>query len=211
MFMKRKLRLHNGREVIGSVDDFEDIDFETIRYTISWLCSEKIRKDDIDQDFEYFDTSALFGALGIGLVLTVIILLAIAVILTPESKSTPMLTESSTTVQESETTVQESETAPASNTEPTPQAPLVKKIAHSCPALLKEPLPLLAIDAEGKAVYLVQKVLNHLRIAAPVKADGLFKKDTRLAVLRLQQQYGLKVDGMVGDETWTLIKHMFPC
>ena len=38
------------------------------------------------------------------------------------------------------------------------------------------------------------------------KADGVFGKDTKEAVIRLQKDYNLKQDGIVGPQTWAVIK-----
>ena len=38
------------------------------------------------------------------------------------------------------------------------------------------------------------------------KADGVFGKDTKEAVIRLQKDYNLKQDGIIGAQTWTVIK-----
>ncbi len=38
------------------------------------------------------------------------------------------------------------------------------------------------------------------------KADGIFGKDTKEAVIRLQKDYNLKPDGIIGPQTWAVIK-----
>ena len=38
------------------------------------------------------------------------------------------------------------------------------------------------------------------------KADGIFGKDTKEAVIRLQKDYNLKQDGIIGPMTWVVIK-----
>lgn len=38
------------------------------------------------------------------------------------------------------------------------------------------------------------------------KADGIFGKETKAAVIRLQKDYGLKQDGIIGKYTWQKIK-----
>ncbi len=40
------------------------------------------------------------------------------------------------------------------------------------------------------------------------KADGLFGKDTKAAVIKLQKDYNLKQDGIIGPATWTIIKSL---
>ena len=40
------------------------------------------------------------------------------------------------------------------------------------------------------------------------KADGIFGADTKEAVLRLQKDYNLKADGIIGPRTWAIIKEL---
>jgi len=39
-------------------------------------------------------------------------------------------------------------------------------------------------------------------------ADGIFGKDTKEAVIRVQKDYNLKQDGIIGPQTWTVIKSL---
>lgn len=212
MFMKRKLRLHNGREVIGSISEFEDIDFDMIRYKYGFFASEKIRKDDIDQDIEFFDTGELLGAVVIGSILVMMIVLAAIAVLTPKlNANQPPTTPTTQPVTVMESSVE------SKSTLITPAPPKLPQVARVCHDLLKKPLPELTLYSKGKTVYLVQKVLNqlnqlgYLKLTSPIEANGVFTEETRQAVLHLQKLYGLEVDGIVGDQTWQLIKKMFPC
>ena len=52
------------------------------------------------------------------------------------------------------------------------------------------------------AIYVKQLQLRLQDLGAHVIADGLFDLDTETAVRKFQQQHGLTVDGIVGDQTW---------
>jgi peptidoglycan hydrolase-like protein with peptidoglycan-binding domain len=53
----------------------------------------------------------------------------------------------------------------------------------------------------GDSVSDLQRRLNHLHFKVVGTADGTFGKNTELAVVRLQNGYGLKQDGLVGPIT----------
>ncbi len=61
--------------------------------------------------------------------------------------------------------------------------------------------PVLARGASGRAVATVQAMLA-AALAMPLVADGEYGLQTAALVCLLQRSLGLKVDGMVGPETW---------
>lgn len=64
-------------------------------------------------------------------------------------------------------------------------------------------VPYLSQGSHGAEVAKVQRAL-HLR------ANGMFTKGTRRAVIHFQRHDGLLVDGIVGPETWDALFHIAP-
>ena len=60
--------------------------------------------------------------------------------------------------------------------------------------------PMLALGSGGSAVRELQEALN--RHGYGLAVDGVFGNKTRAAVRDYQKQKGLKLDGIVGEETW---------
>ena len=70
--------------------------------------------------------------------------------------------------------------------------------------LIKEGFPILKYKSpDKKNVTLLQSILIYLDYDLGNHGiDGVFGKDTLAAVKKFQEQYNLKVDGIVGKETW---------
>lgn len=60
-------------------------------------------------------------------------------------------------------------------------------------------MPMLMFGSKGVAVKFIQEVLKSIPV------DGDFGHVTRCAVMEYQENKGIKVDGVVGKETWTAI------
>lgn len=60
-------------------------------------------------------------------------------------------------------------------------------------------------DADGWVEYM-QQLLNHHAGTTIVAEDGNFDPDTHAAVLHLQQQYNVLEDGVVGNQTWAVLR-----
>ena len=58
--------------------------------------------------------------------------------------------------------------------------------------------------SRGEDVFHLQTRLSALGYD-PGKPDGIFGEKTRTAVIRFQQDKGLKPDGIVGEKTWNAI------
>ncbi len=56
----------------------------------------------------------------------------------------------------------------------------------------------------GRSVAELQGMLN--KQGYPTQADGIFGQQTYIAVCKLQQKCGLTVDGVVGKDTWNIIR-----
>lgn len=67
-----------------------------------------------------------------------------------------------------------------------------------------EQLATIRKGSDGGGVYLLQKLL--ILNASPIKADGNFGPATESAVKAYQQTHNLKVDGIVGKNTWRALK-----
>jgi peptidoglycan hydrolase-like protein with peptidoglycan-binding domain len=66
--------------------------------------------------------------------------------------------------------------------------------------------PLLRRGSKGAAVVEAQKKLMEiLRRNFRAGADGDFGPETETAVREVQAQFGLAVDGIIGNDTWTLL------
>ncbi len=58
----------------------------------------------------------------------------------------------------------------------------------------------------SSCVGYIQQLLNYFRGSnPPIAVDNGFGQQTRTAVIHLQQAFGLKVDGVVGPQTWNII------
>jgi len=64
--------------------------------------------------------------------------------------------------------------------------------------------PLLRRGSRGEAVTYLQEYLNGLGFG-PLAVDGIFGSATEKSVKKLQANYGLTVDGIVGSQTWSTI------
>ncbi len=69
------------------------------------------------------------------------------------------------------------------------------------------------LNSEGPGVYVIQQYLDFIAqfvpsITAPT-ADGVFKEDTRNAVIAFQREYGLSPDGIVGRATWEKLTEIY--
>jgi predicted ABC-type ATPase len=56
------------------------------------------------------------------------------------------------------------------------------------------------MGSAGESVLLAQRMMN--RLGFPVKTDGQFGPKTQAAVRAFQKKQGIKVDGVVGPQTW---------
>jgi peptidoglycan hydrolase-like protein with peptidoglycan-binding domain len=66
--------------------------------------------------------------------------------------------------------------------------------------------PLLQIGSRGDAVKEAQqKLMEVLQRSLRTGADGIFGSDTLAAVREVQQRFGLRVDGIIGKDTWTAL------
>jgi peptidoglycan hydrolase-like protein with peptidoglycan-binding domain len=63
--------------------------------------------------------------------------------------------------------------------------------------------PVLLDGKQGSRVLVLQRLLN--ATGAGLEADGIFGPNTDAAVRTFQQNNGLSVDGIVGDETWPVL------
>lgn len=67
--------------------------------------------------------------------------------------------------------------------------------------------PILHHGSRGEAVIRLQNRLNNLGFHLVV--DGIFGQKTEVAVQQYQIDYQLKVDGVVGLQTWKALFHEF--
>lgn len=66
--------------------------------------------------------------------------------------------------------------------------------------------PMLQKGARGKYVVEAQdRLMQILARSIPGGADGIFGSNTEMAVREVQAQFGLRVDGIIGKDTWTLL------
>jgi hypothetical protein len=66
----------------------------------------------------------------------------------------------------------------------------------------KEPkMPTLRKGSKGTVVEKLQELLN-TKLGIELKVDGVFGSRTKKAVRNYQKKFGLKVDGVVGPQTW---------
>jgi peptidoglycan hydrolase-like protein with peptidoglycan-binding domain len=66
-----------------------------------------------------------------------------------------------------------------------------------------EPATPLRLGSRGRAVAAVQRALR-------IHISGRFTRATRRAVIRFQHRHHLKVDGIVGPQTWDALFHLRP-
>lgn len=67
--------------------------------------------------------------------------------------------------------------------------------------------PVLKLGSRGEAVKRLQRRLNDFGLGLIV--DGIFGPATEAAVKQYQRDNRLKVDGIVGPETWNSLLHEF--
>ena len=67
-----------------------------------------------------------------------------------------------------------------------------------------EPRPILRCGRRGEAVAYLQQYLNSI-VFDSLAVDGIFGLATEKSVKKLQADYGLTVDGIVGQQTWRAI------
>ena len=65
--------------------------------------------------------------------------------------------------------------------------------------------PTVSLGSTGEDVKDLQVVLNATVADNSLVVDGVFGNLTKEAVMAFQKQYGLTIDGIVGDETWAVI------
>ena len=88
---------------------------------------------------------------------------------------------------------------PAAST--TPDAPAAQPAAPAQPATTN--YGTVRPGARGQAVTALQQAL--IRHGYKLTADGIYGRATRQAVRAFQQKHKLKVDGIVGSQTWALL------
>ncbi len=67
-------------------------------------------------------------------------------------------------------------------------------------------LPLLKMGQTGNDVIYLQSRLNF--VGSSLKTDGIFGSKTEAAVKQFQRENNLKVDGIVGPNTWSVLLQM---
>ncbi|MDJ0798717.1 MAG: peptidoglycan-binding protein [Calothrix sp. MO_167.B12] len=65
--------------------------------------------------------------------------------------------------------------------------------------------PTLTLGSTGEDVKDLQTVLNATVAYNSLVVDGVFGNLTKEAVMAFQKQYGLTIDGIVGDQTWAVV------
>ena len=70
-------------------------------------------------------------------------------------------------------------------------------VALVCPLTIRE-------GAQGSVVKLLQSDLNQI-LPVLLTVDGIFGPKTKAAVIQLQEDNGLRVDGIVGPQTWHVL------
>lgn len=71
---------------------------------------------------------------------------------------------------------------------------------------MEDKLPMLKKGSKGSYVTLLQtKLMNRGYKLPKYGADGSFGNETLTAVKQFQQDWGLKVDGIVGEATWKML------
>lgn len=79
-------------------------------------------------------------------------------------------------------------------------------MAHPEDATLLQDQPVLRKGDRGDEVKLLQEALISAGYpCGDAKADGVFGKDTRTAVMELQRDAGIERDGVVGEQTWAAL------
>ncbi|MGD1806861.1 peptidoglycan-binding domain-containing protein [Dapis sp. BLCC M126] len=62
-----------------------------------------------------------------------------------------------------------------------------------------------SLDSTGQDVKDLQVVLNATVADNSLVVDGVFGNLTKEAVMALQKEYGLTIDGIVGSQTWAVV------
>ena len=75
---------------------------------------------------------------------------------------------------------------------------------------LEPRIPTLKRGTSGGHVVLLQRMLAHYLSDESIKADGEFGPATEGAVRRFQKTRGLRVDGIVGSQTWQQLRGTGP-
>ena len=65
--------------------------------------------------------------------------------------------------------------------------------------------PTVSLGSTGEDVKNLQVVLNATVADNSLVVDGVFGNLTEEAVMAFQKQYGLTIDGIVGDQTWAVV------
>ncbi len=65
--------------------------------------------------------------------------------------------------------------------------------------------PTVSVGSTGEDVKDLQVVLNATVADNSLVVDGVFGNLTEEAVMAFQKQYGLTIDGIVGDQTWAVV------
>lgn len=74
---------------------------------------------------------------------------------------------------------------------------------RASPAACTSGYPLIKLGSKNNYVMILQDALNNM--GRPLSIDGVFGNNTKSAVINFQRYYGLKVDGIVGCNTWKKI------
>lgn len=65
-------------------------------------------------------------------------------------------------------------------------------------------MPMFSYGSKGEEIRKLQTALN--RAGSSLKIDGHFGTKTKQAVCNFQEDHGLKVDGIVGNDTWDALQ-----
>ena len=65
--------------------------------------------------------------------------------------------------------------------------------------------PTVSLGSTGQDVKDLQVVLNATVADNSLVVDGVFGNLTKEAVMAFQKEYGLTIDGIVGDQTWAVV------
>ncbi|MBQ3151591.1 MAG: peptidoglycan-binding protein [Clostridia bacterium] len=85
--------------------------------------------------------------------------------------------------------------------------------APTAPNIPSYPGTLFRLGSAGEDVRTIQRQLNRISANYPAitktEVNGVFNGATRKSVIAFQQIFGLKVDGIVGKETWYRLKYIY--
>lgn len=85
---------------------------------------------------------------------------------------------------------------------------VLNKVIDIRPALEPaEYYPLLKVGSKGEYVLSWQKFLNESGYICGLE-DGIFGKNTKIAVMEFQKACGLKPDGIIGPKTWNAVHNL---